>query len=83
MLQDRVSDLIKPFRDLETVLWQVRIEASRALLDIEFYRKGLDEALSLFMIFVEEETSLRGLSLLASLSSLLSCLLEVFKHLFW
>lgn len=83
MLQDRVSDLIKPFRDLETVLWQVRIEASRALLDIEFYRKGLDEALSLFMIFVEEETSLRGLSLLASLSSLLSRLLEVFKHLFW
>lgn len=71
MLQDRVSDLIKPFRDLETVLWQVRIEASRALLDIEFYRKGLDEALSLFMIFVEEETSLRGLSLLASLSILL------------
>lgn len=83
MLQDRVSDLIKPFRDLETVLWQVRIEASRALLDIEFYRKGLDEALSLFMIFVEEETSLRGLSLLASLSSLLPRLLEVFKHLFW
>ena len=82
MLQDRVSDLIKPFRDLETVLWQVRIEASRALLDIEFYRKGLDEALSLFMIFVEEETSLRGLSLLASLSSLLPRLLEVFKHLF-
>ncbi|XXG51107.1 hypothetical protein AAC387_Pa02g4956 [Persea americana] len=57
---DRVSDLIKPFRDLETVLWQVRIEASRALLDIEFYCKGLDEALSLFIIFVEEETSLRG-----------------------
>ena len=82
MLQNRVSDLIKPFRDLETVLWQVRIEASRALLDIEFYRKGLDEALSLFMIFVEEETSLRGLSLLASLSSLLPRLLEVFKHLF-
>lgn len=82
MLQDRVSDLIKPFRDLETVLWQVRIEASRALLDIEFYCKGLDEALSLFMIFVEEETSLRGLSLLASLSSLLPRLLEVFKHLF-
>lgn len=71
MLQDRVFDLIKPFRNFETVLWQVHIEASRALLDIEFYRKGLDDTLSLFMIFVEEETSLRGLLLLASLFSLL------------
>ncbi|XP_058078257.1 transcription initiation factor TFIID subunit 2 isoform X2 [Magnolia sinica] len=57
---DRVFDLIKPFRNFETALWQVRIEASRALLDLEFNCKGIDEALSLFMIFIEEEPSLRG-----------------------
>ncbi|KAK7330203.1 hypothetical protein VNO77_24390 [Canavalia gladiata] len=56
---DRVYELVKPFRDLKA-LWQVRIEASRALLDLEFHCKGLDSALLLFMKYIEEEHSLRG-----------------------
>ncbi|KAM7251850.1 hypothetical protein ACFE04_023733 [Oxalis oulophora] len=38
---DHVFDLIKPFRNLKT-LWQVRIEASKALLSIELHCKGID-----------------------------------------
>ncbi|KAL6003622.1 hypothetical protein ACLOJK_023855 [Asimina triloba] len=57
---DRVFDLIKPFCNFGMAIWQVRIEASRALLDLEFYCKGIDEALSLFLTFIEEEPSLRG-----------------------
>ncbi|KAK7265025.1 hypothetical protein RJT34_32641 [Clitoria ternatea] len=56
---DRVYELVKPFRDLKA-LWQVRIEASRALLDLEFHCKGMDSALLLFIRYVEEEHSLRG-----------------------
>ena len=59
-LQDRVVELIRPFRDFKT-MWQVRIEASRALLDLEFHCKGIDAALSLFIKYIEEEPSLRGL----------------------
>jgi transcription initiation factor TFIID subunit 2 len=58
-LQDRVYELVKPFRDLKTI-WQVRIEANRALLDLEFHSKGIDAALLLFTKYVEEEPSLRG-----------------------
>ncbi|XP_010265284.1 PREDICTED: transcription initiation factor TFIID subunit 2 isoform X2 [Nelumbo nucifera] len=56
---DGVFQLIKPFRSSETQ-WQVRIEASRALLDIEFQSKGIDAALSLFVKYLEEEVSYRG-----------------------
>ncbi|XP_048137584.1 transcription initiation factor TFIID subunit 2 isoform X3 [Rhodamnia argentea] len=56
---DRICNLIKPFRNLKS-LWQVRVEASRALLDLEFQYKGLNAALSLFIEFLEEEPSLRG-----------------------
>ncbi|KAJ4974000.1 hypothetical protein NE237_007174 [Protea cynaroides] len=56
---DHVFQLIKPFQNFDTH-WQVRIEACRALLDLEFHCKGIDAALSLFMTYVEEETSLRG-----------------------
>lgn len=56
---DRVYELIKPFRDLKAI-WQVRIEASRALLDLEFHSKGTDAVLLLFIKYVEEELSLRG-----------------------
>ncbi|KAH7528799.1 hypothetical protein FEM48_Zijuj05G0110600 [Ziziphus jujuba var. spinosa] len=56
---ERVFELIKPFRDIKA-LWQVRIEASRALLDLEFQCRGIDAALSLFMKYLEEEPSLRG-----------------------
>ena len=57
--QDSVLELIKPFQDY-TAIWQVRIEARRSLLDIEFYSKGIDAALMLFIKFLEEESSLRG-----------------------
>ena len=62
MLQDHVFQLIKPFRDFKTI-WQIRIEASRALLDLEFHCKGMDAALSLFITYLEEEPSLRGSAL--------------------
>ncbi|MCL7021840.1 hypothetical protein MKW94_002676, partial [Papaver nudicaule] len=58
-LQERVFELIKPFRSFEAV-WQIRIEASRALLDLEFSCKGIDAALSLFLTYLMEEVSLRG-----------------------
>jgi hypothetical protein len=62
LLQDHVFELIKPFRDFKTI-WQIRIEASRALLDLEFHCKGMDAALSLFITYLEEEPSLRGSAL--------------------
>lgn len=59
MMQDRVIELVTPFRDPKTI-WLIRIEASRALLDLEFQYRGLDAALSLFIKYIEEEPSLRG-----------------------
>ncbi|KAG5536294.1 hypothetical protein RHGRI_023916 [Rhododendron griersonianum] len=56
---DRMFELIKPFRDSKT-MWKVRIEASKALIDLEFYRNGINAALTLFIKYLEEETSLRG-----------------------
>ncbi|KAM0952687.1 putative peptidase M1, membrane alanine aminopeptidase, peptidase M4/M1, CTD superfamily [Dioscorea sansibarensis] len=57
---DHVYGFIKPFRNSVKTPWKVKIEASRALLDLEFYFKGLDAALSLFIRFLEEEPSVRG-----------------------
>ncbi|TYH61377.1 hypothetical protein ES332_D07G047800v1 [Gossypium tomentosum] len=45
---DHVFELIKPFRDSKTI-WQVRIEASRALLDLEHHCNGINAALLLFI----------------------------------
>ncbi|XVE64086.1 hypothetical protein DITRI_Ditri07aG0072800 [Diplodiscus trichospermus] len=56
---DHVFELIKPFRGFKTI-WQVRIEASRALLDLEFHCNGIDASLLLFIKYIEEEPSLRG-----------------------
>ncbi|WZZ06876.1 hypothetical protein YC2023_092797 [Brassica napus] len=53
-----ICKLLEPFRKPDTIL-QVRIEASRALLDIEYESKGISSALSLFMKYVVEESSLR------------------------
>lgn len=64
LLQDHVYGFIKPFRNSEKTPWKVKIEASRALLDLEFYFKGLDAALTLFIRFLEEEPSVRGMALL-------------------
>lgn len=60
--QDRVYRLVETFRNSK-VMWQVRIEASRALLDLEFHSKGINAALLLFIKYVEEELSLRGCAL--------------------
>ncbi|KAM5571088.1 transcription initiation factor TFIID subunit 2 [Rosa sericea] len=56
---DRVFELVKPFRNIKAI-WQVRVEASRALLDLEFHCKGIDAALALFMKYLDEEPSFRG-----------------------
>lgn len=63
MLQERVSELIKPFCNSVEASWEVRIEACKVLLDLEFYCGGLDATLSLFMKFLEEEPSVRGLGI--------------------
>lgn len=52
-------ELIKPFQDIKTI-WQIRIEASRALMDLEFHYRGIDAALSLFIRYLKEEYTLRG-----------------------
>ncbi|KAJ0987182.1 hypothetical protein J5N97_005538 [Dioscorea zingiberensis] len=57
---EHIYGFIEPFRNSEKTPWKVRIEASKALLDLEFYSKGLDSTLSLFTRFLEEESSLRG-----------------------
>ncbi|XP_047330123.1 transcription initiation factor TFIID subunit 2 [Impatiens glandulifera] len=56
---NNVVELIKPFQDLKT-MWFIRIEANKALLDLQFHSKGIDAALKLFMKYLEEEPSLRG-----------------------
>lgn len=59
-LQDRVIELIAPFRTFKS-MWRVRIEAYRALLDLEVQSIGINAALVLFMKYLNEESSLRGL----------------------
>ncbi|XP_023767064.1 transcription initiation factor TFIID subunit 2 isoform X2 [Lactuca sativa] len=54
-----IIDLIKPFCSHKTQ-WQVRIEAFRALLDLEYHLKGIDAALTLFIRYLDGEPSLRG-----------------------
>ncbi|ONK56593.1 uncharacterized protein A4U43_C10F10470 [Asparagus officinalis] len=62
---ERISEVIKPFCSSEKASWIVRLEACKLLLDLEFHCRGLDATLSLFMKFLEEETSLRGETKLA------------------
>ncbi|XP_078179654.1 TBP-associated factor 2 isoform X1 [Carex rostrata] len=59
-----IYELIKPFRSSGNP-WKVRVEASKVLLDLEFHYKGLDEAILLFLKFLDEEHFLRGESKLA------------------
>ncbi|XP_074579970.1 transcription initiation factor TFIID subunit 2 [Curcuma longa] len=56
----RIYELIKPYRNVENSSWKVRIEASRALLDLKYHSDGIDAVLTLFMNSLERETSLRG-----------------------
>ncbi|WOG82214.1 hypothetical protein DCAR_0101376 [Daucus carota subsp. sativus] len=56
---DRVFELIKQFRSPDT-MWEVRIEATRALLDLEFQCNGIDVALMQFISYLGEESSLKG-----------------------
>ncbi|KAL2467640.1 Transcription initiation factor TFIID subunit 2 [Forsythia ovata] len=55
---DHVVELIKPFRGSKT--WQIRIEACKALLDLEYQCRGIDAVLILFISYLNDETSLRG-----------------------
>lgn len=63
---DHVCELIKPFRSIERSSWMIRIEANKALLDLEYYCKGRDAAICLFTKFMAEEPSLRGQTKLAA-----------------
>lgn len=56
---DLVFELIKQFRSPDAI-WEVRIEATRALLDLEFQCSGIDVALMRFIAYLEEESSLKG-----------------------
>ena len=58
-LQDRICELIAPFRNIDKP-WKVRIEASRVLLDLELHHKGLNAAVLLFLKYIDEEKSLQG-----------------------
>ncbi|KAL3628261.1 hypothetical protein CASFOL_027307 [Castilleja foliolosa] len=54
---DRAIELIKPY--LMSTTFQIRVAASRALLELEFQCKGTDAALTLFTRYLNNETSLR------------------------
>eukprot|EP01018_Ginkgo_biloba_P038987 Gb_36379 [translate_table: standard] len=56
---EHLEELIKPFQDVQTTLWQIRVEAMRALIDLKAHSKGLDIALSLAVKMIKEEPSLR------------------------
>lgn len=81
LLQDRVFELVKPFRDSKAI-WQVRVEASRALLDLEFHCKGIDAALELFIKYLDEETSFRGSCQYFQLKNCLSRPFFTLKNIF-
>ncbi|KAL6507752.1 hypothetical protein OROGR_023947 [Orobanche gracilis] len=55
---DRVIELIKPYWMSKT--WRIRVAARKALLELEFHCKGIDGALTLFISYLNNETSLRG-----------------------
>ncbi|KAG8376748.1 hypothetical protein BUALT_Bualt09G0096000 [Buddleja alternifolia] len=55
---DRIVELIKPYR--ASKMWQIRVGATRALLELEFQCKGIDAALTLFIKYLSDEPSLRG-----------------------
>ncbi|PIN24631.1 TATA binding protein associated factor [Handroanthus impetiginosus] len=55
---DHVVELVRPYRASKT--WQIRVAASRALLELEYQCKGMDAALTLFIKYLNDETSLRG-----------------------
>ncbi|KAK6139962.1 hypothetical protein DH2020_026338 [Rehmannia glutinosa] len=57
---DRIIELIKPYRTSKT--WQIRVAASRALLELEFQCKGTDAALILFIRYLNNESSLQVFS---------------------
>ncbi|KAL2524782.1 Uncharacterized protein Adt_09836 [Abeliophyllum distichum] len=54
---DHVVELIKPFWGSKT--WKIRIEACKALLDLEYQCRGIDAVLILFISYLNDETSLR------------------------
>lgn len=65
IMQDHIIEHIRPYRVSKT--WQIRIAASRCLLELEFQCKGIDAALQLFLNYLNDETSLRGFCFFGSL----------------
>ncbi|XP_047977107.1 transcription initiation factor TFIID subunit 2 [Salvia hispanica] len=55
---ENVVELIKPYRISK--MWEIRIAASRGLIELEFQCNGIDAALKLFIEYLNDETSLRG-----------------------
>lgn len=79
VIQVHIIDIVKPYRVMQSITWRVRIEAGMALLELEFYYKGVDASLTLYFSFLNEEPSFRGLFssvsiFWVSLVLLLSCL---------
>ncbi|XP_073310430.1 transcription initiation factor TFIID subunit 2 isoform X3 [Primulina huaijiensis] len=56
---DHVIEFIKPYWASKT--WQIQVDAKRSLLELEFQCHGIDAALILFIRYVNDEMSLRGL----------------------
>ncbi|KAL9273331.1 Transcription initiation factor TFIID subunit 2-like protein [Drosera capensis] len=55
---EHATELIKPF--LFNLSWEIRVEARRSLLDLQFHFHGINAALLMFIQLLEDDTSLRG-----------------------
>ncbi|XP_024359807.1 transcription initiation factor TFIID subunit 2 isoform X2 [Physcomitrium patens] len=54
---ERVKLLLKQFKDRDKINWRVRVAALKALLDIEYYSKGLEAAVILALQLIHSEFS--------------------------
>lgn len=55
----RLEELIKPFQDIQSTPWQIRLEIIKALIDLEAHKNGLNGALSSVVKFIIDESSLQ------------------------
>lgn len=55
----RLEELIRPFQDVQSTPWQIRLETIKALIDLEAHKNGLDGALSSAVKFIIDESSLQ------------------------
>lgn len=58
--QDRITQLLKTFKDAKIIRWQVRVAALRALLELEFHSKGLESAAVLALQHISDDPSFAG-----------------------